>query len=391
MIVVIADDLTGAAELGGLGLKYNLKVEIVTDVNFHSNPDLLIISTDSRSMNKQQAVDEMIRITSLVKDMKPVMIYKKVDSVMRGYILDEITAQLKTLGLTRALLVPANPALGRTILNGKYFIHGQPVHLSSFSSDPEFPVVDSSVINMLGGDKSLITVQKVNGKLPLSGIVVGEANSSDDLDAWAAKADPKSMLLSGAAGFFSSILQTNFSKKANQVEKVVKLDSPYLVVCGSSFNQSRQVIKDIASRGGPVKYMLLEFSHSSQAAGSVNSEWLDEVVSLLTEKGRVVIAFDDGTTKNGQISAKELRENTACIVSEIMKRVNVPELIIEGGSTASAIVKELGFSCFVPVTEYTGGVIRMRVAGRSDLYVTLKPGSYSWPPGLLNFEKTNTC
>ena len=79
MIVVIADDLTGAAELGGLGLKYGLKVEVATSVDGHSKADLLIVSTDTRSMEKQNAVDEMIKVTSLVKKMKRAMIYKKVD------------------------------------------------------------------------------------------------------------------------------------------------------------------------------------------------------------------------------------------------------------------------------------------------------------------------
>src|SRR3990170_4475510 len=141
MIVVIADDLTGAAELSGLGLKYGLQVEVATSVDFQSKADLLIISTDTRSMEKQHAVDEMMRVTSLIKKMEPALIYKKVDSVLRGHVIDELTAQLKVLDLTRALLVPANPSLGRTIHNGTYFIHDQPVHLTAFSTDPEFPVV----------------------------------------------------------------------------------------------------------------------------------------------------------------------------------------------------------------------------------------------------------
>ena len=43
MIVVIADDLTGAAELGGLGLRHGLTVEIVTDTDQYSQKDLLVI------------------------------------------------------------------------------------------------------------------------------------------------------------------------------------------------------------------------------------------------------------------------------------------------------------------------------------------------------------
>src|SRR5882757_10096749 len=44
MIAVIADDLTGAAELGGIGLRYGLSVEVNMDVNLSTKADLLVIA-----------------------------------------------------------------------------------------------------------------------------------------------------------------------------------------------------------------------------------------------------------------------------------------------------------------------------------------------------------
>ena len=46
MIAVIADDFTGAAEIGGLGLLYGYKTAIVTEVKALENIDLLIIATE---------------------------------------------------------------------------------------------------------------------------------------------------------------------------------------------------------------------------------------------------------------------------------------------------------------------------------------------------------
>ena len=51
MLAVIADDLTGAAEIGGIGLSYGLKVEISSKVNPSTEADLLVIATDTRSKN----------------------------------------------------------------------------------------------------------------------------------------------------------------------------------------------------------------------------------------------------------------------------------------------------------------------------------------------------
>jgi uncharacterized protein YgbK (DUF1537 family) len=45
MIAVIADDFTGAAEIGGIGLNHGLRVLIETKVKAVSGIDLLIIAT----------------------------------------------------------------------------------------------------------------------------------------------------------------------------------------------------------------------------------------------------------------------------------------------------------------------------------------------------------
>lgn len=78
MIIVIADDFTGAAELGGIGLRYNLSVEVNTHVNLQSKADLLVIATDTRSMQKQEAEQHMEAVTREVAKLNPTFIFKKV-------------------------------------------------------------------------------------------------------------------------------------------------------------------------------------------------------------------------------------------------------------------------------------------------------------------------
>ena len=41
MIIVIADDFTGAAELAGIGLRYGLRVKILTDLDQLVNAELV--------------------------------------------------------------------------------------------------------------------------------------------------------------------------------------------------------------------------------------------------------------------------------------------------------------------------------------------------------------
>ena len=79
MIAVIADDLTGAAELGGIGLSYGLNAEISTKVNPSSKADVLIIATDTRSKTREEAVADMVKVTEEIAKLKPSLVFKKID------------------------------------------------------------------------------------------------------------------------------------------------------------------------------------------------------------------------------------------------------------------------------------------------------------------------
>jgi uncharacterized protein YgbK (DUF1537 family) len=67
------------------------------------------------------------------------------------------------------------------------------------------------------------------------------------------------------------------------------------------------------------------------------------------------------------------------LVKEVFKRTRIEELVIEGGSTGSAVLNSMGVTRLVPLHQFQQGVIRMRVENMEGLNLTLKPGSYKWP------------
>ncbi|HEY1022959.1 MAG TPA: four-carbon acid sugar kinase family protein, partial [Flavisolibacter sp.] len=71
MIVVIADDITGAAELAGIGLRYGLKVLVSAEVGASTQHDLHVIFTNTRSMPEADAVRTMRYLTEQVKGLAP--------------------------------------------------------------------------------------------------------------------------------------------------------------------------------------------------------------------------------------------------------------------------------------------------------------------------------
>jgi uncharacterized protein YgbK (DUF1537 family) len=372
MIVVIADDFTGAAELGGIGFRHGLSVEIVLDLpdagfRVVTDPGLLVIATDTRSMEQEAAVKEMDKISGQLILLRPEWIYKKTDSVLRGYVVPEIKAHLKALGLKRALLIPANPALGRTISDGHYFLNGEPVHHSAFSIDPEFPITSSDLQDMLHTRQEPVIVRKLSEPLPDSGVIVGEVASTRDLDAWVGRIEPATFL-AGASGFFSAMLKVNMPGAAASVPPA---GSPSLFVSGSTFDKSRAAIQKIYAEGGPVSYM--------PSSETLFDAWCEEVVTMIKDRGKAIVAIKEDTRPAGWLKA-----HMANMVQCVLDRVPVEELTIEGGATAYAILQKAGLRTFFPVQELAPGVVRMRVQEAPSLYITVKPGSYPWPESMTN-------
>lgn len=351
MIAVIADDLTGAAELAGISLRYGLSVSVHLDNAIDSDADVVIISTDSRSMQKAAAVYCTADAVEAVMDYQPSLLYKKIDSVLRGYVIDEVKVQMELSEKGKAFILPANPSLQRTISKGEYFIQGKKITDTAFINDPEFPISNAGITAMLHDEA--VQVLTHGDWLPVEGIVVGEAQTTKDVEAWAAMID-ESWMLVGAGDFYTALLQRYYEVKP---QRKVELQIPHIYVCGTAFEERKQFIKGITC--------------CSYLPENVNEEWLQKTGNLIRQQGKAVIAIDESNE-----SALILRSAMAKAVKAIVVRENVKEIFIEGGSTATAVLDELNIKRLTPVNELSRGVVRMKAG---DLFITVKPGSYQLP------------
>src|SRR6187402_1741100 len=238
MIAVIADDFTGAAELAGISLRYGLKVELCVGIVEYKNADVLIVSTDSRSLKKNEAIRTTEELLKRIIELKPKLIYKKIDSVLRGYVLEEAKVQMKLMNNSRAFIMPANPSLHRTIRNGDYFVEGVKISETGFAHDPEFPIATNSVKEILDNEVEVI---RCKDELPGKGIIVGEVGEVKDYSYWADKANEETVLI-GAGDFFTALLNKYYQ---SQQKKQFEMLSPHLYVCGTAFKERKEFIKKL--------------------------------------------------------------------------------------------------------------------------------------------------
>ncbi len=372
-VAVIADDLTGAAEIGGIGLRYGLKVEIAKAVDPGTEADMLVIDTDARSTSQTEAMARVNEVSHALKALHPQLWYKKIDSVMRGHVLAEVKTQCEAMQLERALIVPANPALGRTLVDGHYYVHDEPLHKTSFGHDPEFPVIDAHVANRFNNE---VIVQPNTQPLPSTGIVVGEAATIDDIDQWTHHIQ-NDVLLAGASAFFTACMDRSFGEKTVNDTEPAELLSPVLYVSGSTFAQTVGLISQLHAEKGLVCYMPAALmNNDSNANIDQLQQWASEAGTMLKQHGKAVMAIPQ---KGEEIyNAKHLRMQMALAVKAVFDQMIVRELVIEGGSTAAAILEELNINSIFPTQELSAGVIRHAAPAYPHLHITLKPGSYKW-------------
>lgn len=365
MIAVIADDFTGAAELAGISLRYGLTVSLFTREVKDTGADVLIVSSDSRSMNHEAALKETRRLLDQLIGLNPSRIYKKTDSVMRGYVTDELKLQLELQGLKRILYLPANPSLGRIIRNGDYFVGGKPLAETDFANDPEFPVSSSSLKTILKNPD--INVLSAGSLLPAAGFFVAEAQQTEQVEQWASVLDNQT-LAAGAGDFFTAILLQQFEA----IDKPdPEMSIPVLFVCGTAFEKSVRFVRQ-AEPDGLVEYLS---DNCILHPERLDQEFVDSCKYRLHTNAKMILAID-GLSVPAGVTAQELRQSMAKATQWILRRNIIHELFIEGGSTATAILDELKISELEPVNEWQRGVVRMRFG---NLFITVKPGSYALP------------
>jgi uncharacterized protein YgbK (DUF1537 family) len=395
MIGVIADDLTGASELGGIGVRHGLSAEVILQGEYGSEADLLCVDTDSRSCSGNEAARRAAAAARKLRKAGAVWIYKKVDSVLRGNVLAEVGAIRRALGFRSALLVPANPRFGRVIRDGRYFIKGKPIHQTDFARDPEYPRRSSNVLKLLGVTKPrAVSLMRLTEYQPSSGIVLGEVSSSADVQKWSSLRS-EDMFLAGGAEFFEAVLEAmladnpegiaSFSpgidvSKAYNPERVASsVNRRELFICGSTSDYTERFVNDARRSGTPVCSLIEPGKKPFAPTPTTLKSAADKALRAYESHPRVILAVGRPLLKNPSAATK-LSEHLVNIAVRIIERASPDHVYAEGGATAAELVRHLVWRRLTVLREVAPGVTTLSLPERNAPLLTIKPGSYpGWP------------
>jgi uncharacterized protein YgbK (DUF1537 family) len=363
-ILVIADDFTGAAEIGGIAKEFGLNAWIAFGQVSSASSEVLVIDTDTRHMSAADAGGRLRSILDQVNLKEFDFVFKKTDSVLRGPIAAELEAIGGVLGFARSLLIAQNPSRGRTIENGMYFIDGVELSNTSFANDPDYPAKSADVRELVRANVHRRSVNESPGE---TGITIGNGKCAEDLNYWASQLTDET-LAAGGADFFTAILRARGLVRSGR--PTVPVDTNGAVfICGSAISRF--------SRGCMMPRILFDGDALDEAALET---WREMICGELRTKGRAIVGVGHALEPQ---RAVHVRQVLGEITARVLRACTSGTLFVEGGATAAAVIQRLGWLDLLVVGELSGGVVVLQPLDKPDQILVVKPGSYAWPAGLL--------
>ena len=322
-VVLLADDLTGACDaavhfaMRGLPAAAAVSMDCV-----HGDVPVWAVNTESRDMGREAIERLMLQAGALLPIGPETVIFKKIDSTLRGNAGIETAAAMKAFACERAVFTPALPALGRTVESGVLRV----------ASSPDFqPVEVAGWLRSQGVDCG-------------ANVMAMDAACDADLDRIVAHslASGKRILWVGSSGLAAALARS----------------------MGGSFRPPLAHGRGSDCEGaGSVLF----------AIGSNHPATLAQLELLrLARAGPVLLRIPRGEVSEGEIR-------------EWMSRVQPAALVLSGGDTASLVCRSLGAQRIELENEIIPGVPwGILDGGLADgIPVATKSGGFGAPEALV--------
>ncbi|MEX2222342.1 MAG: four-carbon acid sugar kinase family protein [Candidatus Rokuibacteriota bacterium] len=156
MVSIIADDLTGACDTGCLFAGSGPVGVVVEPVLPSADRPVIAVDTESRPLAPDEAARVVRAVAARLKPRLGGVVFKKIDSTLRGAVGAELTALLEGGPFAGALVCPAFPAQRRVVRHGRLLVDSVPVHESPFGRDPAFRAATSEIAALLAAGAPVV-------------------------------------------------------------------------------------------------------------------------------------------------------------------------------------------------------------------------------------------
>jgi D-threonate/D-erythronate kinase len=278
------------------------------------------------------------------------LIYKKIDSTLRGHPSTELRALIDSCGAQPVLIAPAYPAQGRTTRDGIVWVNDTPLSQSTFASD----ICNGDLKQVFGRDANLIPLSLIRqGDAALrtffrnkQGIILADAENNADLQSLARTAIAEGIrVFCGSAGLAGAITQHLYQEGLDQL--IWKKSIPpqphhrhILGVVGSLHPATRAQVNQVRSHGIEVVTPPKIFFYDAGDAGI--EETADSILAGFKSGNPIILSTLPSMPHEERLSSRIIAMKLAqAAVIPIPKDARAG-LFLTGGDTAMAVCSQLG-------------------------------------------------
>ena len=391
--LILADDLSGAADAG---VAFALR-GLVTEVHWQagldtaaSSADVIAFDTDSRRLDaagaaeRQRAAMQRLRAPDMA-------LFKKIDSTLRGQPAAEIAA-IHRCGVTRVILAPANPAMGRSTRAGRVFVHDQPLEQTeTWRREQAYPNADLGAILAGAGLPAVklpLDVVRAPARLAEALRVVSgappawicDAENDGDLEniARAGLAADGITLFAGTAGLALALAGQGGTRRFSPLD-LRPVVAGTLVAVGSLSS---------VSRGAAERLARTERVRTVRVASEPLQANAAELAKLGTDVTGMLAAGDDVLVEIAPEPRPDLARGPALVralASALEPARHVAGgLIATGGETASALLNGWYFHRIRLIDEVAPGMSLGVALGERHVPLITKPGGFGDAASLVH-------
>lgn len=396
--VIIADDLTGATDSGAQLCRAGYRVAVA----FHDTPipasdefDAVVVDTDSRQLDPESARRRVSEAAQQLKDAQ--ILYKKIDSTLRGPIAAEIEAAFNKSDRSRAIIAPAFPGNGRTTVGGVQMVYGRPVHETRFAEDPAIPIDEGHIPSLLSkaglsdagtlGIQDLEGVDGVRDALEKYQWVVADAAEYEHLESLVgAVPDVGEVLWVGSAGLVKALGMIYPGSRYEEPEGNAAPGGKVLTVVGSMNGVSRQQLRCLEKKEG-IDAVAIPAAAAVAGRDSVVKNAVRAAGEYLRD-GKSVALYSTGEMLAANNSTGSVVKALADVVAGLSEEDLFDALVLTGGDTAVNVSRNLGARGIMLKGEIEPGVALGTLIGPRPYPVITKAGGFGGPDTLLHALNT---
>ncbi len=353
----LADDLSGALDAAAAFQQVGGRVTIAWRVEgwAPAKGGVVGYTTETRNAAPEIAAAAVARAVRHGRALGARLVFKKIDSTLRGPVAAELAALAAEMPEARILFAPANPRVGRTVRGGVLLVRGVPVAETEFGRDPVSPVRESDIRRLLGDAET-------------NRVVIADAATEADLAAAVARMDGEGgpWIGVGSGALARPIARRRSTEPAPRAsaEAGTRLSAgPCVMVCGSAHQANREQAARLSiARGVPVVELRL-----GDAAGAI-----DAALRGLQRHGGVSLLIEERRADRAAVLSC-----VATAAATVLRGAATRRVFVTGGETAFALAGKLAVPELAFDAEIESGLsLSHGMAADGPVRFAIKPGGF---------------